>query len=363
MSQATCKVCQNKIVIRKPPEGTPADEIVSAPGIPIPASRSPMPTPTRVSPLGAAGDEMEPTVADPLPASARPSIANAPSASAAAPLPSEGSGISSLPEQELSNSWREAIVDNRATIAMLKKQGVSGPSEGSTASGPAVTAPIGGLPPAPAPPPFATVAPPPPADPVPVIANAPPPPAPEKEKPLELATGRTGNTITSVQQNPVVPTSRVPSPPRPFVKEGSSQLLSLATGVAASAIVAAQLWNGSWGAGLSGWLSFGAASFVATAALLNALLKGPGFGAVFGVGFVASLVALAAMLGVFLTGGARTRVIADSHPFLAPLAKFEIHLAKGLPVATPEAAPDAAETPLAAGSPVPEATAAPSPTP
>lgn len=335
------------------------DELVSAPGIPIPEPRSPMPTPTRISP---SSDEMEPTVADPLPPMLG-GLSSTPS-SLAAPLPGEGSALSSLPEQELSNSWREAIVDNRQTIAMLKKQGVAVPAEGSTASGPAVTgAPIGAVPadvpPPLPPPPFATE---PTNAPAPMIANAPAPPVEAREKPLELATGRTAGTVTSVQNAPI-PASRVASPPRPFVKEGSSKLLSFATGSAAAAIVAAMLWNGSWGAGLSGWIAFGAACFIATAGLLNALLNGPGMGAVIAVGFVATLVALAGMTGVFLTGGARTRVIAEAHPFLAPLAAFEIHLAKGLPVATPEVSPSPETTPLAATSPDAAASPEPSATP
>lgn len=353
MSQATCKVCQNKILIRRPPEGTPVDQLVSAFGIPDP--RSPIPTPTRIS-----EEENEPTVADPMPPS-----------TLAAPLPGEGSALTQLPEQELSNSWREAIVDNRTTVAMLKKMGLPGPEEGSTASGPAVVSgpPIGSMPPAPAPAPFAMPTPaaapantPPPvvaapvsaqpAPSVPALANV-PPFAPER--PLELATGRTAGTITNVQ---AVPSSRMPSPPRPAPPEvaGASKFLSFAAGVSGAGIAAAQVWNGSWGAGLSGWLAFGAACFIAVAGLLNSLLRGPGLLAVFGVGVFATLAAGAGMLAVFLTGGPRTRVMTESHPFLAPLAAYEMHLAKGTPEPTPAPTPESAVPPD--GSP--DASAVPS---
>lgn len=415
MSQATCKVCQNKILIKRPPEGTPVDELISAPGVPM---RQPMATPTRIS---GGEDESEPTIADPEPPPIRRAGLSGASSTLSAPLPGEGSGLSQLPETELSNSWREAILDNRPTVAMLKKMGLPGPAEGSTASGPAVTMgpPVGAMPPPPSPAAWAAPSPaaaaaaaaaevmeptvfsdPPAPGPIPpaswaaapagpsaaiaptaeqmeptvfsdespggapTLANAPP-----FAKASELATGRTAGTITSVQQMPTgttpKPSVRVATPPRPFVKEGSSQLLSFATGVGASVIVAAGLWNGSWGAGLSGWIAFGIACFIAAGSLMNSLLRGPGFLAVFSVGFLASLVAVIGMLAVFLTGGPRTRILAETHPFLAPLAAFERSLSKGLPVATPapEATPDAMATDTVASPSTPVESPAPPPTP
>jgi hypothetical protein len=67
------------------------------------------------------------------------------------------------------------------------------------------------------------------------------------------------------------------------------------------------------------------------------------------------------MAAVFLTGGARTRVIAEAHPVLAPLAAFEIHLSRGLPVATPEPSPS--ENPAETASPTGDATGTPPATP
>lgn len=411
MSQATCKVCQNKILIRRPPEGTPADELISAPGI---SPRQPQATPTRIS-----GEEDEPTIADPEPPPIpRAGLSGEPS-TLSAPLPGEGSGLTQLPETELSNSWREAILDNRPTVAMLKKMGLPGPAENSTASGPAVVVPpVGAVPPPPSPAPWAAAAPvpfvPPPEIMEPTVFSDLPPAASSAAKPAPPwappaaataaaptaeqmeptvftdepppgtpklangpaapavpgrgeATGRTAGTITNVQQMPTgttpKPSVRVATPPRPFVKEGSSQLLSLASGVGGSGIVAAMVWNGSWGAGLSGWLAFGVACFIAAGGLLNSLLRGPGFFAVFGVGFLAAIVAIAGMLAVFLTGGPRTRVLAEAHTFLAPLAAYERSLSKGAPDVTPE--PDASATPDAAASPEPSvsSSAAESPAP
>lgn len=331
-----------------------------------------MATPTRVSDDL---EENEPTVADPMPPPARAGVLSSGAGTLTAPLPNEGSGLSQLPEQELSNSWREAIVDNRQTVAMLKKMGLPGPEEGSTASGPAMTGvPIGAMPPAPVPAAFATPSPVPAAvPPAPVAATPtpisalPPPPTPmlanppplAAERPLDVATGRTAGTVTNVSP---MPSTRVPTPPRPAPPEvaGASRLLSLAVGSSGIAIAAAQVWNGSWGAGLSGWLAFGAACFAGVAGLLNSLLRGPGFLAVFGVGFFAGLVAVAAMLGVFLTGGPRTRILAESHGFLAPLAAYETHLSKGPP---PEATPEPEASPTATSEASSDPTALPSVTP
>lgn len=339
MSQATCKVCQNKILIRRPPEGTPLDTLVSAPGVP---QRQPAATPTKI-----AGEDHEPTVADP----ALPPLGGAPpvSSSAAVLQNDPASAFASLPEQELSASWREAIVDNRETIQMLKKLGLPGPKEASTAEGPAVRMPIGTVPEATAV--TAPTAPPVPATPQATaitgssnidIRSAPtnpgtqpaPAPAPAEEK-LELASPRPRLTPPPAP-SPMQRAATLKAPAR----HGASRLLSLAAGAAGAAIAAADLYNGSWAAGLSGWLGFGAACFVAVAGTLNALLRGPGAFAIVGITFVGSLVAIAAMLGAFLTGGPRTRILAEAHPFLAPLAAYEMTLREGPPPpATPEPTP------------------------
>lgn len=333
-----------------------------------------MATPTRIS-----EEDNEPTIADPEPPPvARAGLAGAPS-SLTAPLPGEGSGLSQLPETELSNSWREAILDNRPTVAMLKKMGLPGPAEGSTASGAAVTSPVGSMPPPPVPPPFVAA----PDVMEPTVFSDPPapakgvPPAPwsaagaavataDMMEPTVFSDPPAGSLVANAPAPPAPPTKpasvRVATPPRPFVKEGSSQLLSLATGAGACGIIAAQLWNGSWAAGLSGWLAFGAACFIAAGGLLNSLLRGPGSFAVAGVTFLAAVVAVGGMLAVFLTGGPRTRLLAESHDFLAPLAAYERSLSKGPPV-EPTPAPEDAPSPSPATSITPAESPAPTATP
>ena len=336
MSQATCKVCQNKILIRRPPEGTPLDEIVSAPG--LPQARQPAATPTKIT-----GDEaVEPTVADPLapPRVGEPGASPQVSSSTGALQNDPASAFASLPEQELSASWREAIVDNRETIAMLKKLGLPAPREASTAEGPALRPPVGTVPEATAvsAPTAPAVAPPPvPATPQTPAAtgssnidirvaptNPGTQPPPSEEKPLELARPR----LTPPPAPSPIPRAATLRAP---VREGASRLLSLVAGAAGAGIAAADLYNGSWAAGLSGWLGFGAACFVAVAATLNAMVKGPRAFAITGIAGVAGVVAVVAMLAAFLTGGPRTRILAEAHPFLAPLAAWEMTLRHGAP--------------------------------
>lgn len=283
VSRATCKVCQNQIIIRRE-EVTGRSVAPTDPSMEIPTEiKPPRPAPAQaVIPAAAA------TAAD-LATDTRTSTAVA-----------AGFGPDSdLVETELSNSWREAIVDNRQTIAMLKKVGVDGPSEGSTATGgraPDETALADG---------GQDIE----------LAD----PAAEARQAAARNAGRANGSST-----------RGPSPalrgPVTFhaVDRAASAPASAVTGLAGAAAAAALVHNGGWGLGLSGVGALGACAFVAAAGLLNALFRRrTGFAFVL-VLLLAGLAAAGTVAGVLAKGGATTRALAAIHPFLEPFARMTL---------------------------------------
>ncbi len=296
VSQATCKVCQNKIVIRKD----------GGAGQGAPAPRTPAATPTILS-------------AEPPPA-----------LSSTAPIVSPFA--ENLPEQEMSESWREAIVDNRATIDLLKKVGVSVPDERSTAAGAAGSHPgereRADRARAEAPPPL------PKASPTAGGVKAPVPPAPAAAPASktfqELTPGESLDlakpALEPPRPAPATPTqqARMAASPRAPIDDtrGASALVSLLAGAASLAVAGVIAAEGTWSQGLGTLAAIGAAVFAGVACTLNGLLRRRGIVALLAILVLAGGAAAITVLGVFLLGGDDAHRMIEWHPLLAPLAPF-----------------------------------------
>jgi hypothetical protein len=275
VSQATCKVCQNKILIKRDVTSTAT---ATAEAGPVPEPRSPVATPTMVS-----------------------------------------TSLQGMPETELSNSWREAIVDNRETHQMLKKIGVPVPPDASTASGPKV----GAAPPVPPAVPGSEES----HEPTAMMDGLPPP-----GEPLELASGNGASRPVGSLDPPMAPTSGAKrsapvmrTTPRPRLDEREpSAILGIAAGAAAGAAMIAMLHERSWSSGLGGLLGLGAVTFAASASLLNGALRRRGRLALALVLSVSGVAALLVCCAVLATGGERTRELAARHPFLQPFTKVPL---------------------------------------
>lgn len=289
VSQATCKVCQNKILIKRDVTGTAT---ATAEAGPVPGPRSPVATPTMVS-----------------------------------------TSLQGMPETELSNSWREAIVDNRETHQMLKKIGVPVPPDASTASGPKVAAAAAA--------PGSEES----HEPTTMMDGLPPP-----GEPLELATGNGASRPVGSLDPPMAPSPgasgakrSAPSmrtTPRPRLDEREpSAILGIAAGAAAGAAMIAMLHDRSWSSGLGGLLGLGAVTFAASASLLNGALRRRGRLALALVLSVSAAASLLLCCGVLATGGERTRELAARHPFLQPFTKVPLPNLPFMPHDPPSPAP------------------------
>lgn len=294
-SQATCKVCKNKILIRRTHAVTPAEVPTDDPTMP----RVPSATPTRIS--------------DAIPASPPAAATTEPSVSAQPVIGSVASPPEEIHETELSNSWREAIVDNRGTIDLLRKTGVSVPSTTSTAAGPAVSSPL---------------------------------PSDEDAPPLEIADSRRPAARAPVKPAMAIPSSSAPrstsasAAARVDEARGSSAAIRVGGAFVSAAAAAALVHNGGWSLGLSGVAAFGACVFTALALAVDFALRRRGALAAVAIVVLAGLGSAAAAAALLATGGARTRALAAEHSFLAPFARM-----------TARATPMPAEEPAGASTP------------
>ena len=235
LSQATCKVCQNKIVIRRDDADTEG-----------PAVRAPAATPTQAS--------------------------------------VERPGESTIAETELSNSWREAIVDNRSTNRMLKEIGVRVPEEKSTASGPKIVGAINVEP-----------------------SLAPPINQADPARPLV---------------RPVPPPSPLRTTPSGWTPDGISPIAAVSAGLACLLAAVLLTHAGAWRAGFSGLLGVGAVWFAAGAVLMAAALRKPGALHTLAALTVGVLLSGIATVTVLLTHPAALRELVGSNAALAPLVRY-----------------------------------------
>lgn len=319
-SQATCKVCKNKILIRRTPAAGSAPVITTRSAMPADAPsndptmpRSPAATPTRIS--------------DAIP-EAPPSMATTEPS-----IPAQGAPVGAveenIPETELSNSWREAIVDNRGTIDLLRKTAVSVDDAEPTIAEP--------LPPPRAAAPPASIAAIPFSRPMESISLT------EDGPPLEIA-GAPKNPPRPIARpaaaaSPASAPRSTASPAADAARgadvRGSSATIRLVGAFVCAAAAAALVHNGGWALGLSGVAAFGACAFAATALAADGILRRRDPISVLGILALAGFVAAAAAAVVLATGGARTRALAAEHAFLAPFADFTARAAAAAPVPTP----------------------------
>lgn len=258
VSQATCKVCQNKIVITR--EDVAGDDNVT--------TRQPIVTPTATA------------------------------ASAPIGTPEDFGN----PETELSNSWREAIVDNRQTNQILKNIGVRVPHEAATASGPRV----------------------------PESKSKPPEVERTGELDPEESTVAAKRDLAEPVAKPVRSAVIRPTVPEPVLESvapatgndrGASAIVSVLAGLACAVAAAGLVRGHGWAAGLSGLGAFAAVTFAAGASLSTALLRRRGaigiLASIFG-GFVVAAAALAIVIALNLE---EFRELLAARPELAPLVQ------------------------------------------
>lgn len=327
VSQATCKVCHNKIVIRRDASAMQTDPGSAGPPI------------TAMPPLAADGGGAA-GVRQPAP-SATAISANPPPA-----------GWDEQ-EQEISDSWRDAIVDNRTTADLLRKTGVRVPDDRSTAAGPKISfdpdASVAGTdggataegaaakPPMPMPPPPFGSGPAKTAS-VQVATN------PDYLPPmlaLRDSDGRTNEAdpaelARAAEQDAQGPGAKakpaamkvkavVTTSPAARDTRGASAPVSLLAGLAALAAAAALWRTGGWASGLTGLAGFAAVAFAASAALLTGILRRRGVLGVLVTLVLAAMLAGGAVGAALATGGERTRALAERLaeriPGLAPLVE------------------------------------------
>ena len=258
VSQATCKVCQNKIVITR--EDVAGDDNVT--------TRQPVVTPTATA------------------------------ASAPIGTPEDFGN----PETELSNSWREAIVDNRQTNQILKNIGVRVPHEAATASGPRVAEP----------------------------KSKPPEVERTGELDPEESTVAAKRDLADPVAKPVRSAVIRPAVPAPVPESvapaagndrGASAIASVLAGLACAVAAAGLLRGHGWAAGLSGLAAFAAVTFAAGASLSNALLRRRGAIGILASIFGGLVVAVAALAIVIALNLEQFRGLLAARPELAPLVQ------------------------------------------